>query len=49
MKKQKKKNKSKIIIPLYETNPIVNAEKGNEKTLDDAIEMAKKWVEETKL
>ena len=46
---KKKKKKNKIIVPLYETNPIAEAEKGNEKTLEDAVEMAKKWVDENKL
>ena len=45
----KKKKKEKIIVPLYKTNPIAEAEEGNEKTLEDAIEMAKKWVEENRL
>lgn len=49
MKKKSKKNKAKIIIPLYETNPIVQGEKGTEKTLEDAVEMAEKWVDENKL
>lgn len=46
---KKKKNKNKIIVPLYETHPIRNGEKGSKKTLEDAVEMAKKWVEENKL
>ena len=46
---KKKKDKNKIILPLYETNPIAEGETGNEKTLEDAIEMAKKWVDENKL
>ena len=45
----KKKKKNKIIIPLFETNPIAKGETGNEKTLEDAVEMAKKWVDENKL
>ncbi|MBQ4546745.1 MAG: hypothetical protein IJA17_06255 [Oscillospiraceae bacterium] len=44
-----KKNNNKIIVPLFDTNPIAEAENGNEKTLEDAVEMAKKWVEENKL
>ena len=47
MKKQK--NKDKIIIPLFETNPIAKAEEGGERDIENAIEMAKKWVEENKL
>lgn len=46
---KKKKEKSKIILPVYETNPIPEGESGTEKTLEDAIEMAKKWVDENKL
>ena len=45
----KKTNKNKIILPLYETNPIPAGEKGTEKTLEDAVKMAKKWVDENKL
>ena len=45
----KKKNKNKIIVPLNKTNPIAEGEKGTEKTLEDAVEMAKKWVDENKL
>jgi len=44
-----KKNNNKIIVPLFDTNPIAEAETGNEKTLEDTVEMAKKWVEENKL
>ncbi len=44
-----KKKKEKIIIPIFETHPIAEGEKGTEKTLEDAVEMAKKWVEENKL
>jgi len=46
---RKKKEKNKVIVPLFETNPIAKGEKGTEKTLEDAVEMAKKWVEENKL
>ena len=46
---KKKKSKNKVFVPLYETHPIVNAEDGTEKDLEDAVEMAKKWVEENKL
>ena len=46
---KKKKEKDKIIVPLYETNPIAEGEKGNRETLKDAVEMAKKWVDENKL
>lgn len=46
---RKKNKKAKIINPLYETNPIAKAEEGTEKTLEDAVKMAKKWVEENKL
>ena len=46
---KKQKDKNKIIIPIYETHPIPNGETGNEKTLEDAIKMAKKWVDENKL
>ena len=46
---RKKKNKNKVIVPLFETNPIAKGEKGTEKNLEDAVEMAKKWVEENKL
>ena len=44
-----KKDKNKIVVPVFETNPIAEGEKGNKKTLEEAIEMAKKWVEENKL
>ena len=44
-----KKEKNRIIIPVYETNPIPEGENGTEKTLKEAIEMAKKWVDENKL
>ena len=46
---KKKKEKNKIILPVYETNPIPESENESEKTLEDAIEMAKKWVDENKL
>ena len=46
---KKKKDKNKIIVPVFETNPIPEGEKGDEKTLEDAVEMAKKWIEENKL
>ena len=46
---KKKKNKNKIIVPLYETNPIAEGENGDKETLEDAVEMAKKWVDENKL
>ena len=46
---KKKKEKNKIIVPVFETNPIPEGEKGGEKTLEDAIEMAKRWVDENKL
>lgn len=46
---KKKKDKNKIIVPLFETHPIAKAEDGGEKTLEDAVEMAKKWVEENRL
>ncbi len=49
MRKRKAKTKNKIIVPLYETHPIAKAEEGTEKTLEDAVAMAKKWVEENKL
>ena len=45
----KKVKKNGIILPLYETNPIAESETGDEKTLEDAVEMAKKWVDENKL
>ncbi len=45
----KKDKKEKIIIPKYITHPIPNAEKGDEKDMEDAVEIAKKWVEEHKL
>ncbi len=45
----KRKKKDKIIIPIYETNPVDKAEEGNERTVEDAVKMAKKWVEENKL
>ena len=44
-----KKKEDKIILPLYETNPIAEGEKGTERTLEDAVKMAKKWVDENKL
>ena len=44
-----KEKKNKIIVPLFETHPIAKGETGDEKTLEDAVEMAKKWVEENKL
>ena len=46
---KKKKEKNKIILPVYETNPIAEGENGTEKSLEDALEMAKKWVDENKL
>ena len=46
---RKKNKKAKIINPLFETNPIAKAEDGTEKNIEDAVEMAKKWVEENKL
>ena len=46
---KKKKKKNKIIVPLYETNPIAEGENGDKETLEDAVEMAKKWVDENKL
>lgn len=46
---KKKKSKNKVIIPLYETHPIAKAEDGTKKDLEDAVEMARKWVEENKL
>ncbi len=46
---KKKKQKNKIIVPLYETHPIAKAEEGGKETLETAVEMAKKWVEENKL
>lgn len=44
-----RKDKNKVVIPVYETNPIAEGEKGTEKTLEDAVKMAKKWVDENKL
>ncbi len=44
-----KKQKEKIIVPVYETNPIAKAEEGEKKPLEDAVEMARKWVEENKM
>lgn len=44
-----KKKKEKITVPIFKTNPVSEAEKGTEKDLEDAVEMAKKWVEENKL
>ncbi len=46
---KRKNKKAKIINPLYETNPIAKGEEVTEKNLEDAVEMAKKWVEENKL
>ncbi len=46
---KRKKNKNRVIVPVYETHPISGAEKGDERTLEDAVEMAKKWVDEHKL
>ena len=46
---RKKNKKAKIITPLFETNPIAIAEDETEKNIEDAVEMAKKWVEENKL
>ncbi len=46
---KKKKDKNKIIVPLFETHPIAKAESGDEKNLEDAVEMAKKWVDENKI
>lgn len=46
---KKKKDKNEIKVPLYETNPIVEGEKGNEETLEQAVKMAKKWVDENKI
>ena len=45
----KKKKREKVIVPLYETHPIAKGEKGDERTLEDAVEMAKKWVEENRI
>ncbi len=45
----KKKDKEKVIIPNFITHPIPNAESGDEKDMETAVEMAKKWVEEHKL
>lgn len=44
-----KREKNRIIIPENLTNPISEAESENGKTTDDAVEMARKWVEENKL
>lgn len=46
---KKKKQKNKIIVPLYETHPIAKAEDGNDKDLEDAVKMAKKWVDENRI
>lgn len=48
MKKQKKE-KNKIIVPVNITNPVSEGETGSEKNLEDAVKMAKKWLEENKL
>ncbi|MBQ6876827.1 MAG: hypothetical protein IJO22_00295 [Oscillospiraceae bacterium] len=45
----KKKEKEKVIIPLYKTLPLAQKEKENGKTPEEAVEMAKKWVEEHRL
>lgn len=44
-----KKKKEKVLVPLFTTHPIAKAEEGSKKNLEDAVEMAKKWVEENKL
>jgi len=44
-----KKKKEKVIVPLFTTHPIAKAEEGSKKNLEDAVKMAKKWVEENKL
>lgn len=44
-----KKEKNKIIIPLYETHPIAKSEDGSEEIKKNAVEMAKEWVEEHKI
>lgn len=46
---KKKKQKNKIIVPLYETHPIAKAEEGNDENLEDAVKMAKKWVDENRI
>lgn len=45
---KKKKDKNEIKVPLYETNPIVEGEKGNEETLEQAVKMAKNGLMKTK-
>ncbi|MBR5310077.1 MAG: hypothetical protein IKU42_03015 [Oscillospiraceae bacterium] len=44
-----KKKREKIIVPIFETNPIAKSEKGSKENKKEAIEMAKEWVEEHKL
>lgn len=48
MKKERNKNRNKIIIPLFETNPIAKSGE-DEKTIEYAVKLAKEWVEENKL
>lgn len=47
--KKQKKEKNKIIVPVNITNPVSEGETGSEKDLEDAVKMAKKWLEENKL
>ncbi len=44
-----KKNLKKKIPPLYSTNPIALGETVSPPAEADAVEMAKKWVDENKL
>lgn len=41
-----KKEKRKIVSPLYETNPFPLGEVVSEQAEEDAVKMAKKWVDE---
>ena len=46
---KKKKDKNKIIVPVFETNPIAKAEDGDAEDMEKAVKMAKEWVEKNKL
>lgn len=43
------KNKSKKTTPLYTTHPIPLGEEVSAPAEEDAVEMAKKWVDENRL
>ncbi len=43
------KNEKKIILPLYETNPICFGEKTSEKAEELGVKLAKEWVDKNHL